>query len=254
MLSTFAEGDAGRQTLTIKLDWDEVAADYDDILKLHARLPIQGFRPGKAPRAMIERRYASELQSGFTAQCPERFVRDAMSEADVHPAGHTTVEVSDLVPDGPVTLTCRFLPEPDFQLPDYRRIPLTSPDDEERRDDVSEWLLAQTDITLANALIEDELLYSDVPEGDEEALASEREQAEQRVRLILVLSRIAREDGIEVEEQDIDDRISAMAPEYGMPESELRAEMVRNGGLTRLRKMLLAEMVLDYLLDANPIA
>ena len=73
--------------------------------------------------------------------------------------------------------------------------------------------------------------------------------AAQRVKLMLILKRIAREEGIEVEEADVDRRIEEKAAEFGTKADILRAELEQGSGRPRLKDLLLAESVLDYLLE-----
>jgi hypothetical protein len=56
----------------------------------------------------------------------------------------------------------------------------------------------------------------------------------QRVKLMLILKRIAREEGIEVEEAEVDRRIEAKAAEFGIRTETLRADLDKDGGRERL--------------------
>ena len=81
-------------------------------------------------------------------------------------------------------------------------------------------------------------------------LGSEAWQAAaQRVKLMLILKRIAREEGIEVEEAEVDRRIEEKAAEFGTNIDTLSAELEQGGGRARLKDLLLAESVLEYLLE-----
>ena len=66
---------------------------------------------------------------------------------------------------------------------------------------------------------------------------------------MLILKRIAREEGIEVEEADVDRRIEEKAAEFGARPETLRADLEQGGGRARLKDLLLAENVLGYLLE-----
>jgi FKBP-type peptidyl-prolyl cis-trans isomerase (trigger factor) len=65
----------------------------------------------------------------------------------------------------------------------------------------------------------------------------------------LILKRLAREEGIEVEEADVDRRIEEKAAEFGTNLDTLSAELEEGGGKARLKDLLLAESVLEYLLE-----
>ena len=75
--------------------------------------------------------------------------------------------------------------------------------------------------------------------------------AAERIRLLVILKRIARQEGIEVDERDVTRRLAEKAREFGTTVKALQAELAEGGGMARLQDMLLAESTLDYLLEAN---
>ena len=66
---------------------------------------------------------------------------------------------------------------------------------------------------------------------------------------MLILKRIARLEGIEIEPADVDRRIEEKAAEFGTKSGTLRVELEKSGGRARLKDLLLAESVLEYLLE-----
>lgn len=57
---------ATRTTLVVTLDQSEVAAEHQAVVTEFAKQArIPGFRPGKAPAAMIVRRFAKEIAEEF---------------------------------------------------------------------------------------------------------------------------------------------------------------------------------------------
>lgn len=73
--------------------------------------------------------------------------------------------------------------------------------------------------------------------------------SEERVKTTYILSRIAEEEKISVEDKDVDDRISQMAARYGMPAEKFRAELEKRNSIEGLRSDLRAEKTLDYLYE-----
>jgi hypothetical protein len=65
----------------------------------------------------------------------------------------------------------------------------------------------------------------------------------------VILKRITRQEGIEVDERDVQQRIAERAKEFGTTEKDLQAEFEKGGGMSRLEGMLSAESTLTYLLD-----
>ena len=68
---------------------------------------------------------------------------------------------------------------------------------------------------------------------------------------MLILKQIAKREGIEVDQRDVDNRIAEKAEEFGATIKELETELTRGDGLKRLKEVLLAESVLGYLMEIN---
>ncbi|MEA1928764.1 MAG: hypothetical protein U9N73_11210, partial [Candidatus Auribacterota bacterium] len=138
---------------------------------------------------------------------------------------------------------------PDFELSDYRNIPMTKDRNDEtgRKDEISAFLLEKTPFDPPRSLVELELAQAEEAGGGEEA----EKNAEERVRLMIMLRKIAVIEGIEVEEDDLNSRIEAMAGEYDLTPAQLRADLEEKGSLQRLSAFLLAEKTLDFLLGLN---
>ena len=68
---------------------------------------------------------------------------------------------------------------------------------------------------------------------------------------MLILKQIARQEGIEVNEADINKRIAEKAEEFGTTIKSLQAEFNKSEDMQRLSNMLLAESTLGYLIEIN---
>jgi FKBP-type peptidyl-prolyl cis-trans isomerase (trigger factor) len=66
---------------------------------------------------------------------------------------------------------------------------------------------------------------------------------------MIILKKIARQEGIEVDELDVETRIKEKASEFGTTVEELRSQLEKGGGRDRLHNMLVAERTLEYLLE-----
>jgi FKBP-type peptidyl-prolyl cis-trans isomerase (trigger factor) len=137
---------------------------------------------------------------------------------------------------------------PAIDLPDITSLKI---DDEgvDPRDRISLRLLELVNFDIPGDLVKDELDLDGLGEtapGD-----AEWKVARDRIRLMLILKQIARHEGIEVDEADVNTRIAEKAKEFGTTVMSLRQELEKGGGLGRLRDMLIAESTLDYLLEKN---
>ena len=97
--------------------------------------------------------------------------------------------------------------------------------------------------------MKDELAVDGEEGGDLESTAWQA--ARDRIRLMLILKQIAKQEGIEVDQRDVDNRIAEKAEEFGTTIEELEAELARGDGLKRLKEVILAESVLGYLMEIN---
>lgn len=115
-------------TLRVEVPADKVAAERGQIINYYAnRARIPGFRPGKAPRAVIEKRFqreiAEELESRLVREAiDEALKRDQLRVLDIRgpqsPSYHA---------DGAFSFTSRLVLAPDFALPDYKGIAVKVP-------------------------------------------------------------------------------------------------------------------------------
>ncbi len=112
-----------------------------------------------------------------------------------------------------------------------------------------------TQSTLQRQLVQ--LLQSGVPrEKIDENLAklqaAAQEQAEKDLKLSFVLTKIADNLGIEVDEGEVNSRIAQMAAQYNRRPERLRQELAADGSLEQVGVSILEEKALDKLLeDAN---
>jgi FKBP-type peptidyl-prolyl cis-trans isomerase (trigger factor) len=241
----------GFRLLRVQVPWEKIAPDYDDILKDYVRLPLPGFRPGKAPRQVVEQRFRREIADQLLRRSAQRLCRLALAQAEAEATG--PVEVSEVEWEKGQTFrfTVRYFPLPEFELPDYRSL---TPQDLEGEDPQGE--LSQRLLDLVHLAVPEEMVRAELAFEGQAGCEPEREvwqAAANRVMLMLILKRIAREEGIEVEEADVEQRIAEKAAEFGTRAETLKAELENGGGIPRLKDLLLAESTLEYLLEtSNP--
>ena len=132
--------------IRVEADEQEVEKAYDGVftrLQQEARIP--GFRPGKAPRALLERRFeADALRQLAWQEFLEKSYAPAMEELNIQPLGEP--EMPDLEEwEGfqrgqalDLTLTWSIHPRP--ELPDYLHLKLVKPSAEVSEEDLEEQL------------------------------------------------------------------------------------------------------------------
>lgn len=243
---THLDNENGYCRLSIEAPWSEIADDYQDIVAQYAKVPIPGFRAGKTPSQVVDKRFQKKITDDLSRRCAQRFGREALQQFGSEAAGPLEVFDLECAKGKPLRFTARFLALPDFDLPDLRliRIPEKC---EDRLGAVSHWLLEQVSMRLPDELVRADLaldgIYTSELESNEWVAATER------VKLMLILKKIARQEGIEVDESDVETRIKGKASEFGTSVEELRSQLEKGGGRERLRNMLVAERTLEYLLE-----
>jgi FKBP-type peptidyl-prolyl cis-trans isomerase (trigger factor) len=237
----------GYRKVRVEVPWEEIAPDYDDILQDFMRLQVAGFRPGKAPRQVVEGRFRREISDQLSQRCARRLCRLALEQAATEAAGPVEVSEVEWERGQPFRFTARFFPLPQFELPDYRSLNPGAAAGEDPQGELSRRLLNLVDLQIPDELVRAELAVDGL--WDCEPGSEAWQAAAQQVKLMLILKRIAREEGIEVEEADVDRRIKEKAAEFGTTADALRAELEKGGGRPRLKDLLLAESVLGYLLE-----
>ncbi len=238
--------DEYQRELHINTPWKSIEDDYNDLLRRYARLPVRGFRPGKTPRSAIESFYRHQIKSDLLSLVSTRLCRTALREKEMTAGTPIEITESQLTPYDSLLFKATFIEMPAFDLPDYHHIQLEADDEEGKLNELSMRLLEQTAIQLPPVFVDDELRYADLA-GDTPTQA-ERADAEARVKLMLILKKIAAQDNIEVQPQEVEERIKAVAADIESTPEELKEFLMNNNGWARFVDSLLAEQVLQYII------
>src|SRR3984893_13758949 len=116
-------------TLRIELPAEEVAKEWDTIAKSFARFAkIPGYRPGKAPRSVIEKRLRKEIQDEVTKKLVSKSYHDAIEQKKLRVASLTNLEDVQFGEDKSMRFRATVVTAPEFDLPNYKNIPVQLPD------------------------------------------------------------------------------------------------------------------------------
>ncbi len=241
------EDENGCRRLAVEADWSAIAADYDDTIAAYSRVRIPGFRPGKAPRSVIEQRLQKQVLKDLSQQAALRLGREAVRESGIEPLGPIAISDIECARGTTFCFTARFRPVPEIEVPDLGSLTVRdeSPDP---KDLISRRLLELIRFDVPAESVQAEL-GDDVNTADSSSAAWK--EAQDRVRLILILKKIAQQEGINVDEADVERRIEEKAAEFSVSSHTLRAELEKGGGRQRLKDMLLAESTLDFLIEKS---
>ena len=114
--------------LVIELPVEEVAKAYDKAFKkLVQQVNIPGFRKGKAPRKMIEKRVGEDgmRSEAFDFIIPDAY-RLAVAENNVEPVGRPEVTDVTLNEGEPCVFTVSVITKPEVVLGEYKGLSVTA--------------------------------------------------------------------------------------------------------------------------------
>src|SRR5215211_4142836 len=116
-------------TLQIELPPEEVSKEWDAIATSFARFAkIPGYRPCKAPRTVIEKRFRKEIQDELTKKLVSKSYHEAVEQEQLRVASLTNIENIEFGEDRSMRFRATVVTAPDFELPDYKEIPVQVPD------------------------------------------------------------------------------------------------------------------------------
>ncbi|MEY2560697.1 MAG: trigger factor [Verrucomicrobiota bacterium] len=119
---------AGLSTLRIELPPEEVRKEWDAIASNYSRYArIPGYRPGKAPRQVIEKKFRKEIQDELTKALVSKSYREAIAEKQLRVISLTDVGDVEFGEDRSMRFRATVVTAPEFELPDYKNIPVQLP-------------------------------------------------------------------------------------------------------------------------------
>jgi trigger factor len=111
--------------LQIELPPEEVSKEWDAIANSFARFAkIPGYRPGKAPRAVIEKRFRKEIQDELTKKLVSKSYHEAIEQEQLRVASLANIEDVHVGEDKSMRFRATVVTAPEFELPEYTNIPV----------------------------------------------------------------------------------------------------------------------------------
>jgi trigger factor len=171
--------------LTIEVPADKVDATYEKVLnRLAARAKLEGFRPGRAPRALVEARIGpAALREEVVETMVPEVVREALAEKSISPIDNPDVEVVELERGRPARLKATVTVMPEVKLGDVKALDVPTPSIEvtdemlaKRLDDVREPMAEITPVD-REARLGDVVVIDVEVEADAKVVPSESRHA-----------------------------------------------------------------------------
>src|SRR6267378_3790410 len=116
-------------TLRIELPAEQVSKEWDAITNNYARYArIPGYRPGKAPRRVIEAKFRKEIQEELTKKLVSKSYHDAIAEKRLRVVSLTNLEEVQFGEDKSMRFRATVVTAPKFELLEYKNIRVQLPE------------------------------------------------------------------------------------------------------------------------------
>lgn len=111
--------------LSAEIPADTVTKTRREIVSAYAtQAKVPGFRPGKIPTAVIEKRFADSIEGELKDRLARSAYAEARSKQSLSILGIAQVEREQFGADGSYLLAVEVVTEPEVEVPDYKGIPV----------------------------------------------------------------------------------------------------------------------------------
>ncbi|HYR59109.1 MAG TPA: trigger factor family protein, partial [Chthoniobacteraceae bacterium] len=108
-------------TLRVELEPERVSKKYDSLASEYAKYAKPpGYRQGKAPRSVIEKKFKKEIREELERQLVGDAVREAIEKEKMRVLTLANYEDVELGEDKSMKFTATLVTHPDFELPQYK--------------------------------------------------------------------------------------------------------------------------------------
>ncbi len=152
-----------KKLLRVEVDAQKVDEAFDAMLKNYQRqAALPGFRPGKAPKAMVEKRYGSDIQDEVKKKLIPDAYREAIKEQKLDVVGYPDIEEIQFGRGQPLQFAATIETAPEFEMPDYKGLPAIREKTEVSDEDVEKAITLLRERQLNFRTVERELKEGDV--------------------------------------------------------------------------------------------
>jgi trigger factor len=128
-------------TLSVELPSERVSKEWSNIAQTFQRkVRVPGYRPGKAPQALVESRFAKDIKEELTSKLLRDSLSEAIRENNLRVLSVSEVENVEIAEDRTMRYRATVVTAPEFELPDYSSIPAEIAREKVNEEAVSRWL------------------------------------------------------------------------------------------------------------------
>jgi trigger factor len=111
--------------MRVEIEAQKVDEAFESVMKDFRReASLPGFRPGKAPREMVLRKYEKEIQDETKRKLISEAYRTAVEEQKLDVLGQPDIEEIQFNRGQPLQFAATIETAPEFELPDYKGLPV----------------------------------------------------------------------------------------------------------------------------------
>src|SRR5439155_11976047 len=111
--------------MRVEIEAQKVNENFDDVTKEFQREALlPGFRPGKAPREMVLRKYNKEIEEEVKRKLISDSYKKAVDEQQFDVLGYPDIEEIQFGRGQPLQFAATVETAPEFELPEYKGIPV----------------------------------------------------------------------------------------------------------------------------------
>jgi trigger factor len=115
-------------TLRVEIPADKVNGERDQIVRGYAsKARVPGFRPGKAPRAVVEKRFQKEIADELNGALFNEAYDEAMKQESLHVLDFGVPEDVTTHANGSITFVSKLTLAPEVTLPEYKGVTVSVP-------------------------------------------------------------------------------------------------------------------------------
>src|ERR1700689_1651812 len=173
-----------RRELDLEIPADVVTKKMESVAKEFSKLArVPGFRPGKAPVALIRKRFAEDIKGEALQSLVAETVEKAVVDQKLTPVSQPQVEKLDFTEGHPLKFRAVFEVLPEFELANYKDLDLEMPAMAVTDDDVTKEIESLRERAAAFAPVEGrpaengdyvQLKIMGTPEGGGEPIQANR--------------------------------------------------------------------------------
>ncbi len=114
-----------KKLVRVEVEAQKVDETFDTVTKQFQReANLPGFRPGKAPREMVVRKYGKDIEQEAKRKLISEAYKNALEQQKIDVLGQPDIEEIQFSRGQPLQFAATVETSPDFELPEYKGIPV----------------------------------------------------------------------------------------------------------------------------------